>query len=273
VRFYQHEVKLQGDGMLKDINLFGNTDKVKIAIERLKTFEPDEGYYLAFSGGKDSVVIKALAEMAGVKYDAHYNLTTIDPPELVQFIKREHPDVIRHRPPVPFLVQLVKNGFPQRQRRWCCRLLKEKGGEGRVVLTGVRSAESNQRSKRKMVEGCRTSPDKRYLHPIIDWSDAEVWQFIRENGLPYCKLYDEGWKRVGCLFCPMAYEKQRLRHATLYPIYTKSYIRAFTKLYDKKIKEGKCETVERWKDGEDMFWWWLRGNSKRTNDDQVSIFD
>ena len=62
-------------------------DKVQVAIDRLKTFEPPEGYYLAFSGGKDSVVIKALADMAQVKYDAHYNLTSVDPPELVQFIK------------------------------------------------------------------------------------------------------------------------------------------------------------------------------------------
>ena len=60
---------------LKELTLFdGKIDKVTRSIERLKTFEPPEGYYLAFSGGKDSVVIKHLADMAGVKYDAHYNL-------------------------------------------------------------------------------------------------------------------------------------------------------------------------------------------------------
>lgn len=72
--------------MIHQLNMQGK-DKVQVAIDRLKTFEPPEGYYLAFSGGKDSVVIKALADMAGVKYDAHYNLTSVDPPELVQFIK------------------------------------------------------------------------------------------------------------------------------------------------------------------------------------------
>lgn len=79
--------------MLGQLNFQGK-DKVQTAIERLKVFEPEEGYYLAFSGGKDSVVVKALANMAGVKYDAHYNVTTVDPPELVQFIKEKHPDVI-----------------------------------------------------------------------------------------------------------------------------------------------------------------------------------
>ena len=72
--------------MIHQLNIHGK-DKVQVAIDRLKAFEPPEGYFLAFSGGKDSVVIKALADMAEVKYDAHYHLTSVDPPELVQFIK------------------------------------------------------------------------------------------------------------------------------------------------------------------------------------------
>lgn len=77
--------------MIGQLNMSG-LDKVETAIKRLQTFEPPEGYYLAFSGGKDSAVIKALADMAGVKYDAHYNLTSVDPPELVKFIKDFHSD-------------------------------------------------------------------------------------------------------------------------------------------------------------------------------------
>jgi len=68
-------------------------DKVAIAMDRLKAFEPEEGYYLAFSGGKDSQCIYHLAVEAGVKFDAHYNLTTVDPPELVRFIKDNYHDV------------------------------------------------------------------------------------------------------------------------------------------------------------------------------------
>lgn len=71
------------------------TNKVKASLERIKAFEPPEGYYLAFSGGKDSVVCKALLDMAGVKYDAHYRVTSVDPPELVRFIRDKHPDVER----------------------------------------------------------------------------------------------------------------------------------------------------------------------------------
>ena len=61
---------------------FFAVDKVTIAIERFQDFEPPEGYYLAFSGGKDSQTIYHLAQEAGVKFDAHYNLTTVDPTEI-----------------------------------------------------------------------------------------------------------------------------------------------------------------------------------------------
>lgn len=67
--------------------LEGRINKVKIAIERLKSFEPEEGYRLCFSGGKDSVCIKRIADLAGVKYHAAYIITSVDPPELVKFVR------------------------------------------------------------------------------------------------------------------------------------------------------------------------------------------
>lgn len=146
---------------------FSGKDRVETSIERFKLFEPPEGYYLAFSGGKDSVVIKALADMSGVKYDAHYNLTSVDPPELVQFIKEHHPDVIIERPKYkddyknPKLAgkqitmwNLIpeKKMPPTRVVRYCCSELKEHGGEGRFTVTGVRWEES---AKRKLRGGSR----------------------------------------------------------------------------------------------------------------------
>lgn len=74
---------------LIEYNIFGSRcDKVKMSLDRIRAFVPDEGYFVAFSGGKDSVVIKALCDLAGVRYDAHYNVTTVDPPELVRFIRK-----------------------------------------------------------------------------------------------------------------------------------------------------------------------------------------
>lgn len=137
--------------MIHQINMYG-LDKVQTAIKRLQSFEPPEGYYLAFSGGKDSVVIKALADMAGVKYTAHYNLTSVDHPELVKFIKREHSDVIIDRPKDKNGNQLTmwniipSEGYPPtRLARYCCKHLKESNGHGHFVITGVRWAESTRR--------------------------------------------------------------------------------------------------------------------------------
>jgi len=251
--------------------------QIDTAIMRLREFEPDDGYYLAFSGGKDSIVIKQLAIEAGVKFDAHYSVTTIDPPELVHFIRFQHQDVAYDMPDEPFLKALIKNGFPLRHARWCCKKYKENGGSGRLVVTGVRWAESAGRSKRRMVEHCLQDDSKNFLHLIIDWSDDDVWAFIRDRKLPYCSLYDEGWKRVGCLFCPMAYYKQRQHQAKRFPRHAKAFIKAFKKLYQDRLINNP-DAVSRWKSGEEIFDWWIGEGNVGSKDDvsdesQVMLFE
>lgn len=251
---------------LLENTLFGVRDKVAIAIERMREFEPPEGYYLAYSGGKDSDVILNLARSGGIKFDAHHSLTTIDPPELVYHVRKQRDVVIDH-PPKPFLVRLIEKGFPQRHRRWCCEEYKERGGHGRFVLTGIRSAESSQRARRAMVETCFRDISKRYLHPIIDWTDADVWEYLRGNSIEYCSLYDEGWKRIGCLFCPMA-SSQRKLHAARYPRYERAFIRAFERLH----ALGR-ESSKRWGSGGEMFRWWMDENCKGIDKDQLMMFE
>ena len=136
-------------------DLMGNKrDKVQIAIDRLRAFEPEDGYYLAFSGGKDSQCIYHLAEMAGVKFDAHYQITSVDPPELVRFIKTQYPDVYMDYPrdkdgKVITMWNLIPRKLmpPSRLVRYCCSDLKEAAGKGRVTVTGVRWEESTARQK------------------------------------------------------------------------------------------------------------------------------
>jgi len=264
--------------MLRENTLFGPVDKVQIAIARLKEFEPDAGYYLAFSGGKDSVVLYRLAEMSGVAFDAHYSVTTIDPPELVRFMRKEYPTVHWERPDMPFLRKLETKGFPLRHARWCCEHYKENGGNNRMVLTGIRWAESYNRSTRKMVEPCvgggYKGKNKFYIHPIIDWTDEDVWEFIHEEDVPYCSLYDEGAKRLGCLFCPMARPRDRKADALRYPRYTAAFIKAFEHLYQKRLDQGK-ESVLRWPNGEAMFNWWLGLDhyESRAPKEQVMLFE
>lgn len=104
-------------------------DKIRQSIERIKLFEPPEGYYVAFSGGKDSVVVKTLVDMAEVKYDAHYNVTTVDPPELVRFIREQFPDVIFEKPKRTMRQLILYHMYPPtRFMRYCCEHLKEANG-------------------------------------------------------------------------------------------------------------------------------------------------
>ena len=192
---------------IRQLNFEGR-DKVQVAIMRLQEFEPPEGYYFADSYGKDSCATDRLLDMAAVKHDAHYSQGGIDPPELVQFGRKHHPDTIIDRPEMSVWQGVLLHGMPRRQSRWCCELIKERHGKGRIVVTGIRWAESPRRKLRRMFEVCRTDGTKHFLHPIIDWSTAEVWQFIRDNNIPYCSLYDEGFKRLGCVLCPMESARQ-----------------------------------------------------------------
>lgn len=247
--------------MLREQTLFGLHDKTAIAIERLRTFEPPEGYHLAFSGGKDSQTIYELSVMAGVRFDAHMSLTTVDPPELIAFVKTSYPTVELHRPQESMWRLIRRKGtFPTRIMRFCCESLKESLGDGRTVVTGVRAAESARRSHRSMIEvDRRPRRNRRFLHPIIDWTEADVWQFHAERGLPHVCLYDEGWTRVGCIGCPMAGHANRVRDFARWPGYRLAYLnsirRAMEARPDKIFKQAN--------DAEGMMAWWLEESPKQ----------
>lgn len=278
--------------MLSYTDLSGRRiDKVQTAVDRLRAFEPPDGYFLAFSGGKDSICIKALADMAGVKYDAHYSVTTVDPPELTRFIKKYHPDVIWDKPDLPMRKLIVKKQIPPtRIARYCCEVLKEGGGRGRIVVTGVRWAESNRRKNshgiasvtgktriilnddndesRRTVEQCYRT-NKTMVNPIVDWLDEDVWQFIRENNLAYCELYDQGFKRLGCVGCPLGGRKQMEREFCRWPQYEALYLKAFSEMLKERAGKGKANG--KWTDEQAVFDWWLGKNGKAPAKNQTEM--
>ena len=259
--------------MLVEEQLFETRDKVAEAIKILKELEPEEGYYVADSGGKDSDVIYALVHMAGVKADYHHNLTTIDPPDVIYHIRENHPDTVIDRPKKPLLQELIKSGYPTRQCRWCCALYKENGGNNRLVVTGVRGQESVKRSKRKMVEFCYRGTGKRYVNIIHNWSQNDVWEFHKKYNIPYCKLYDEGWERIGCLMCPNAKTSERILQSKRYPKYTKNYVRYFEKRYQYCV-DRSLTSATRFSSGKDMFHFWLYENENAKEDpDQTVMFE
>jgi phosphoadenosine phosphosulfate reductase len=256
---------------VEKMNDLFQADKDIIAIERIKTFCPPEGYYVAFSGGKDSVVIMDLVKRAGVPFDAHYNITGIDPPELYYFIRDEFPEVQRHRPEMTMWKLIEKKGFPPtRMIRYCCEKLKEGGGSERMVLTGIRWAESNRRSHRRMNEACFRDSRKFYFHPIIDWTEEDVWSYIHKRPLKYCKLYDEGFKRLGCIMCPMG-GKSQIRDAERWPKYKRLWVRAMQRGIENSVARGRCPSQ---KDGEEMYEWWIsQQRANKADPDKTVIFE
>jgi len=216
--------------------------------------------------------------MAGVKFKAVMSITTIDPPELMRFIRKNYPDVIFIRPEINFYDLIVKKkSLPTQKIRYCCQYLKEQAGINSVVMTGIRKAESNRRSKRNELEVsnykysntydqfnidfedkaiCVGGKDKIIFNPIIDWSNSDVWNFIRKNELEYCSLYDEGYHRIGCVFCPMASIKTKCKDRKRYP------------KIEAKIKASIKELVESNNYGnnlkgniDDIFNWWVSNDS------------
>ncbi|MCM1237082.1 MAG: phosphoadenosine phosphosulfate reductase family protein [Ruminococcus flavefaciens] len=288
-----------------------NIEKEKRAIAYLQAYEPvTEPYYLCYSGGKDSDVIRILAEISGVKYEIHHNLTSVDAPETIRYI-RSVPDVIIDIPHdiygnrISMWSLIIKKGLPPlRISRYCCAELKETGGKGRMKITGVRAAESVNRAKnggmikiigkpktvqkmaenlgaeyeiseagglvmnmdndknRRLVEHCyRTTATM--INPILDWTDLDVWEFLKYYGCEANPLYQCGKKRIGCIGCPMQSYKGMQRDFEIYPKYKNLYINAFDKML--KVHSDKKYT---WENGFDVFDWWTGSDSN-----QLSFFD
>ena len=239
--------------MIEQINYEGK-NKVDVAIDRIRMFEPPDGYYVAISGGKDSDVIADLAKRAGVKYELWHNHTTADAPETVRYIRKYYPDINVDYPSTTMWRLIQKKLMPPTRRvRYCCEVLKEHGGDGRTKILGIRWDESARRANSwKMVQFCYKDQTKT-VNPIIDWSEDDVWEYHKQYKLPHNPLYDEGFRRVGCVMCPMKSGKKMINDAERWPAYKKLYIQAFKKMLQARKEKGLDTT---WETPEQVFDWW-----------------
>ena len=275
-------------------------DKEQTAIMRLQTASAMslQAYGLPLvvttSGGKDSSVCVELAIRAGIPFEVMHSHTTADAPETVYFVRSEfkrlenmgikctlNKPVYKGAPTSMWSLIPQKLIPPTRFARYCCSVLKEQGGAGRFITTGVRWDESTSRKanrgvyealgsskaqniilnndnddRRMLFENCRLKA-KRVVNPIIDWTDSDVWGFLQDAKVPLNPLYSEGFCRVGCVGCPMA-GKKREKEFARWTKYKGLYISAFDRMLAERKRRGKMQgTWGMRTTGLDVFNWWM----------------
>jgi phosphoadenosine phosphosulfate reductase len=273
-------------------------DLEQTAIERLKMASDmslrlyEQPIVITYSGGKDSDVLLHLAGKAGIPYEVLHSLTTADAPETVWHVRDTFRrlelagvkcDIDTHRTPdggnVTMWNLIPRNSVPPtRISRYCCRELKETGGKGRFIATGVRWAESARRKqshgvmetshkdkdkriilmddndeRRMLLENCQLKA-RRTVNPIIDWKDEDVLGYCDEQKIAMNPLYACGWKRIGCIGCPLAKKATRYAEFARYPKIKAAYIRAFGRMLNERKKR---EPSNDWQTGEDVMHWWM----------------
>lgn len=227
----------------------------------------------AFSGGKDSIVLKHLMDRTGIPFVYKYSNTTIDPPGHIGFIRKNYPDVEIIRPQYTFWQLIERYGLPTRQNRSCCQHLKEYIGKGAKVFEGLRIDESaeeemrySRRGKKNIIskrgrrllalkepEVCDTRvKNKIHVYPIMTWTTADVWTYIRKHDLLYPDLYNMGFNRLGCVGCPLSNKEQRMREYKMFP----RFVYASIKAIEKNISTGK--SISKVFDNPyEAFYWWI----------------
>ena len=215
---------------------------------------------ICYSGGKDSDVILELARMSGVDIRPIYKNTTIDPPGTIAHARSKGVEI--RQPKMTFREVLWAHGLPSRFRRACCDKLKEYKILDRNIM-GVRRAESTKRAARySEPTECRFYGSKKEhveaFYPILDWSDQDVVDFIKERGIKIHPLYfrEDGTidpkRRLGCMCCPLASVKNRVKQFVEHPGMVKAYIRAVQKFRD---SHPDSKIVRRY---ENVYEWFVR---------------
>ena len=206
-------------------------------------------FYVAFSGGKDSVVALDIVQRAlpHNEFKVVFGNTDMEFPtttELVQKLSRKCSDE-----GIEFL-EAASNmtskeswnifGPPARKVRWCCtvhktapviNMLSDKFANGKlrcVMITGVRGDESVSRSEYDEMSMGKKMAGQYSFHPILEWSSAEIYLYIYSQGLLLNDAYKYGFNRVGCIMCPNSSEKHEYIKRQCFPELVDEYCERIT---------------------------------------------
>lgn len=241
--------------------------KIETAKARIAEFCTGKRVLCAFSGGKDSQTCYQLLKETGVPFVAQYSITRLDPPELLDFIRTNYPDVTFRRDYATSLVAEIKyRGLPNRWNRWCCASKHLASKDFDISVVGIRAAESPRRRDTWRMFGRKTD-GTHYICPIIDWTAEDVWTFLRSRNVPHCRLYDEGMSRIGCACCPLAPNHIR-EQAERWPRIANALRIGFERHWRSVVRRGgvtrrgkRFKMLDDFKSSSDAFEYWLSHGS------------
>ncbi len=189
---------------------------------------------------------------------------------------------------------------PTRFARYCCDILKENSTPNRFIALGVREDESKKRAGRdifeankkefrplshtyamfkidqsgkegayecKFIQNCKKNKNSS-VNPIYHFTEDDIWEYVKKYDLKMNPLYAKGYKRVGCVGCPLAGGKQQVKEFIDYPKYKENYIKAFDRMQKNNEKKGK-ENKYGMTSGEDWYRWWIGENPKQIRFDDL----
>ena len=202
-------------------------------LQQVQKAHPDEVIEIAYSGGKDSDVILQLAKEAGIRYEAIYKKTTIDPPGTIRHAQEMGATIIR--PKLTFAEVIQEKGSPTRFQRFCCSEIKEYKIRD-VAVMGIRRSESSKRAELyKEPTQCRFYGSKKNhveaIYPILEWTNEDVAAFIADRKIKCAPIYydEDGTfhveRRLGCMCCPLATKKNRIKEFLNNPRMVRFYLR------------------------------------------------
>lgn len=198
--------------------------------------------YIAFSGGKDSVVLLDICHrVLPLSVPVIFSDTDMELPDtyaVVDAVKPLYPEreFITARAETSALENWRIFGPPSRTIRWCCSVHKStpalmtlkkrlhKSAIKVMAFVGVRGDESHSRSFYEDASDGVKNASQLNRMPILDWGSHELWLYIFANRLVVNEAYKKGLTRVGCLMCPESAEKYEWFVGTAYPEAVKPYV-------------------------------------------------